>query len=349
MSGFARTRRVLESAVDARVFPGAVVEVGTGARVLTRLAAGRLSYEPGSAEVTPETIYDLASLTKVVATAPVAADLVARQVIRLDAPVHDLITCWAVSDRRPVTLRHLLEHASGLPAHQRYYERLEGRAAFEEAICLEPLEYPPGTRSVYSDAGFILLGLALEHTAERPLDALFDAWRAAAIDEALPLRFLPPRDWHARIAPTEVDVWRGRLLVGEVHDENAAALGGVAAHAGLFGSAAAVGACARWWMRAVADEARPVYREFVTRGHVPDSSRALAWDTMLPTSSCGTRMSPTAFGHTGFTGTSLWIDPVQDYYVVFLSNRVHPSRAGDGMARVRPALHDAVAGDLAHI
>lgn len=194
MSGFARTRRVLESAVDARVFPGAVVEVGTGARVLTRLAAGRLSYEPGSAEVTPETIYDLASLTKVVATAPVAADLVARQVIRLDGPVHHLIACWTGSDRRPVTLRHLLEHASGLPAHRRYYERLEGRAAFEEAICAEPLEYQPGARSVYSDAGFILLGLALEHAAGRPLDALFDAWRAAAIDEALPLRFLPPRD-----------------------------------------------------------------------------------------------------------------------------------------------------------
>ncbi|MGE0461402.1 MAG: serine hydrolase domain-containing protein [Vicinamibacterales bacterium] len=349
MSTFGRARRVLESAVKARAFPGAVVEVGTAERVLALLPAGRLSYEPGSAEVTAETIYDLASLTKVLATAPVAADLVARQVIRLDDPVRRWIAAWTGADRQPVTLRHLLEHASGLPAHRPYYAHLEGRAAFEEALCAEPLEYEPGTRSVYSDAGFILLGLALEHAAGRPLDALFEAWRAAAIDEALPLRFHPPSDWHTRIAPTEVDAWRGRLLVGEVHDENAAALAGVAAHAGLFGTAAAVGACARWWMRAAADETRPVYREFVSRGRVPASSRALAWDTMLPTSSCGTRMSPAAFGHTGFTGTSLWIDPVQDYYVVFLSNRVHPTRAGDAMTRVRPELHDAVAADLAHV
>jgi CubicO group peptidase (beta-lactamase class C family) len=202
---------------------------------------------------------------------------------------------------------------------------------------------------LYSDAGFILLGFALERAAGATLGAQFEAWRANAIDADLPLRFLPLREWHPRVAPTEMDPWRGRVLVGEVHDENAAALGGVAAHAGLFGTAAAVGACARWWMRAVADATRPIYREFVERGNVPGSSRALAWDTMLPTSSCGTRMSPTAFGHTGFTGTSLWIDPERNASVVFLSNRVHPSRAGDAMARVRPALHDAVADDLAHV
>jgi len=349
VSTFEWSRRVLASAVEARVFPGAVLEVGTRERALTCLPTGCLSYEPGSTEVAPDTIYDLASLTKVLATAAVAASLVTRRAIGLDDPVHRWVPGWTGADRQAVTLRHLLLHASGLPAHRRYYERLEGRAAFEEAICAEPLEYEPGTRSVYSDTGFILLGLALEHAAGRPLDAQFDAWRAAAIDAALPLRFLPPRDWRARIAPTEMDPWRGRVLVGEVHDENATALGGVAAHAGLFGTAAAVGACARWWLRAAADETRPIYREFVSRGPVPASSRALAWDTMRPTSSCGTRMSPGAFGHTGFTGTSLWIDPVQDHYVVLLSNRVHPTRAGDAMARVRPELHDAVAGDLAHV
>jgi CubicO group peptidase (beta-lactamase class C family) len=202
---------------------------------------------------------------------------------------------------------------------------------------------------VYSDAGFILLGMVLERAAGITLDVQFEAWRAAALDPLLPLRFRPPLDWRRHIAPTEVDPWRGRLLQGDVHDENAAALGGVAGHAGLFGTALAVGACARWWMRAVADDSRPVYRQFVHRGQVPGSSRALAWDTMLPTSSCGTRLSPVAFGHTGFTGTSLWIDPVQDRYVVFLSNRVHPSREGDSIARVRPALHDAVADDVAHV
>ncbi len=349
MRTFEHSRRVLADAIAARVFPGAVVEVGTHDRAVTTLAMGRLSYEGLSPGVAADTIYDLASLTKVLATAAVAAGLVERRVIRLDHPVRHWLAGWAGTDRQQVTLRHLLGHASGLPAHRRYYEHHEGRAAFERAICVEPLEYEPGARSLYSDAGFILLGLALERAADATLDAQFEAWRATAIDAVLPLQFLPPREWHPRVAPTEIDPWRGRLLTGEVHDENAAALGGVAAHAGLFGTAASVGACARWWMRAVADATRPVYREFVTRGPVPGSSRALAWDTMLPTSSCGTRMSPTAFGHTGFTGTSLWIDLDRDTYVVFLSNRVHPSRAGDAMARVRPALHDAVVDDLTHV
>lgn len=126
-----------------------------------------------------------------------------------------------------------------------------------------------------------------------------------------------------------------------VHDENAEALGGVAAHAGLFGTAAAVGACARWWMRA------PALKRFATKSKVPGSSRALGWDTMLSTSSCGTKLSASAIGHTGFTGTSLWIDPAKDLYVVILSNRVHPSRDNnEGIQQIRRALHDAIVTDL---
>ena len=128
---------------------------------------------------------------------------------------------------------------------------------------------------------------------------------------------------------------------GVVHDENCAALGGVAGHAGLFGTAAAAGACARWWLTS------PALDTFARKSDTPGSSRALGWDTMLPTSSCGSRLSARAIGHTGFTGTSLWIDPGQDLYVVFLSNRVHPSRHGDGIQETRRALHDAVVGDLA--
>jgi CubicO group peptidase (beta-lactamase class C family) len=240
-------------------------------------------------------------------------------------------------------VRQLLLHASGLPAHQRYFEALHGGAAYEEAIGREPLAYAPGTRSEYSDPGFILLGRILERAGGAPLDAQFEAWWRATWPTAPAVAFRPQQSGLVGIAPTEVDPWRGRLLIGEVHDENAAALDGVAGHAGLFGTAAGVGACARWWMARVDQEP---WRTFVTRGDVPGSSRALAWDTMLPTSSCGTRMAPGAFGHTGFTGTSLWIDSAQDRYVVLLSNRVHPTRAGDAMRRVRPALHDAVAEDL---
>jgi CubicO group peptidase (beta-lactamase class C family) len=141
------------------------------------------------------------------------------------------------------------------------------------------------------------------------------------------------------------------VLRGEVHDENAAALGGVAAHAGLFGTADAVGMAARWWMRLLAGSSdagvsTATARHFTERSSVSDSSRALGWDTMRPTSSCGTRLSASAIGHTGFTGTSLWIDPERNLYVVLLTNRVHPTREGDGIQEVRRAFHDAVVEDL---
>lgn len=341
-----RATRVVDQAIAARVFPGAIVEIGTAAGHGATLARGTFDYQPGSSPVGATTIYDLASLTKVLATAALAADLVETNRLRLDDPVSRWCPAWTAADRQGVTIRLLLEHASGLPAHRAYYLTCSGRNAFEQAVAAEPLEFDPGARSVYSDAGFILLGLILERAGQASLDAQFSAWCRARIgrNQDQEIDYLPPAAWHARIAPTEWDPWRGRLLRAEVHDENAAALGGVAGHAGLFGTAAAVGACARWWMAAASRS--PVVGAFVRRAGVPGSSRALAWDTALPTSSCGTRMTATAVGHTGFTGTSLWIDRVQDRYVVFLSNRVHPSRAGDGIRHVRRALHDAIADDL---
>ena len=167
--------------------------------------------------------------------------------------------------------------------------------------------------------------------------------RLASFFTAEPLTFNPPRAWRVRTAPTEVDAWRGRLLVGEVHDENTWALGGAAGHAGLFGTAAAVGAFARAVLRTIAGEpiARAAPRRCgrsSRRTDVPGSSRALGWDTMLPTSSCGTQLSPTAIGHTGFTGTSLWIDWERDLYVVLLTNRVHPTRTNEAIRKVRPPL-----------
>jgi CubicO group peptidase (beta-lactamase class C family) len=186
----------------------------------------------------------------------------------------------------------------------------------------------------------MLLGFAMEHAAAMPLDHQFETWRDRELGADIELRFLPPDEWRDRTAPTE-DTPLGEERRGEVHDENAEALGGVGAHAGLFGTAAAVGACARWWMRS------PALTRFATKSTAPGSSRALGWDTMLPTSSCGTKLSASAIGHTGFTGTSLWIDPAKDLYVVILSNRVHPIRRdNDGMQAVRRAVHDAVVTDL---
>ena len=326
---------IVRKAIADRVFPGAVIEVGRTQGPMLLIESGTLTYESGSPRVTPHTIYDLASLTKVIGTAALMAGEVATGRMRLNDRVRHWIESWTGDDRQIVTLRDLLEHASGLPGHRKYFESRQGRPSFEIAICEEPLDYPPRTKSIYSDPGFMLLGFAMEHAAGEPLDRQFDRWRARELSEDTELMYRPPDHLRPRIAPTE-NTELGEELRGDVHDENARALGGVASHAGLFGTAAAVGAAARWWMKS------PSLSLFATKTTVPGSSRALGWDTMLPTSSCGTKMSAGAIGHTGFTGTSLWIDPGRDLYVVILTNRVHPTREGEGIQDVRRALHDAI-------
>lgn len=330
---------ILARAIADRVFPGAVVEAGRANGMLFTRTAGALTYDTPATPVTTRTIYDLASLTKVIATAALLAGEVAAGRMRLNDRVRHWIASWTGEERQVVTLRDLLEHCSGLPAHRSYFETRQGRPSFEIAIAEEPFEYPPRTQSIYSDPGFMLLGFAIEYAASAPLDRQFDEWRERELGADVEVRYRPGPEWLDRIAPTE-HTRLGEPRCGEVHDENAAALGGVASHAGLFATAAAVGACARWWMRS------PSLPLFAARSIVPHSSRALGWDTMLPTSSCGTKMSPGAIGHTGFTGTSLWIDPANDLYVVILTNRVHPTRDGEGIQDVRRAIHDAIVTDL---
>lgn len=331
---------ILDRAIESRIFPGAVVEIGRTNGPIGTIVAGRQTYAAGAAAVEPNTIYDLASLTKVIATTALMAGEIDSGRMRLTDRVRHWIAAWAGDDRQSVTLQDLLEHASGLPSHRPYYQSCRGRAAFELAICGEPLSYLPRTQSIYSDPGFMLLGFALEHAAAAPLNRQFEAWRDRELGADAELRYLADVRWRDRTAPTE-DTPLGAERRGEVHDENAEALGGVAAHAGLFGTAAAVGASARWWMRS------PALQRFATKSSVPGSSRALGWDTMRPTSSCGTKLSASAIGHTGFTGTSLWIDPAKDLYVVILSNRVHPTRHNDeGIQQIRRALHDAIVTDL---
>ena len=330
---------IVAQAIATRVFPGIVIEAGRAGAPLFTFAAGSQTYQAGSTPVDSRTIYDLASLTKVIATTALITAEVSSRRMRLTDRVRHWIPSWTGEERQAVTIRDLLEHASGLPGHRPYYQTRAGRAPIELAICEEPLDYAPRTRSIYSDPGFMLLGFALENASGSTLDRSFDDWRDRELGDGVELRYLPDADWLPRIAPTE-NTSAGEPRHGVVHDENAAALGGVGAHAGLFGTAAAVGACARWWMRS------PSLSLFAARSTVPQSSRALGWDTMLPTSSCGTRMSATAIGHTGFTGTSLWIDPAQDLYVVILTNRVHPTREGEGIQEARRAIHDAVVTTL---
>ena len=357
MSAFRAARRVLHEAV-ARVFPCAVVEVGDRSHVLWREACGRLTFDPRAPEAGDDTVFDLASLTKVLATTVLAMRMNDRGQLDLDARVADLLPSWGGPERRGVRIADLLAHSSGLPAHRPFYETCTGRASYEAAISSEPLEYEPRTRSLYSDLGFILLGFLLEEVAGEPLDAQFErvrlmlaAGEAPRTDGGAPLdiQFGAPPHAAGRLAPTDADEVRS----GEVNDANASALDCVAGHAGLFGTAGAVGAIARAMLRSVEGAAGgpvlatgPTAARFTSKAGVPGSSRALGWDTMLPTSSCGTRMSGRAFGHTGFTGTSLWIDPASGIYVVQLTNRVYPGGgSADDITQFRRALHDAVMAD----
>jgi len=345
---FDAAQQILERAIVERAFPAAVIEVGASGEPLWRRAFGRLTFDTAAAAATDDTIFDLASLTKVVATTPMVMQQVERGVLALDDPVSGHIAAWRGDGRADVTLRDLLAHCSGLPAWRPFFRELKGRAEYQAAIAAEPLEYPPRTKSVYSDLDFMLLGFVVD--GRLPLAERF-ALMLSQMGIVEEIQFVPPALWHARIAPTEYDAWRGRLLVGEVHDENAAALGGIAGHAGLFGTAAAVGSYARHLLQVLDGRSGAVRRstleEFIMkRSDVPASSRALGWDTMLPTSSCGSKMSPRAFGHTGFTGTSLWIDPEKDVYVVLLTNRVHPTRDNDAIRQIRPAVHDAVMSEV---
>ena len=343
---FSAARTVIASGLDSRAFPAAVIDVGRQSGPLWQEAFGRRTYAPDAPACRLDTIFDLASLTKVLGTASIAMALVDQNRLALDRSVGAVLPEWRSHGRDAILIRHLLDHSSGLPAHARLWEQTRG-AGFRDAIRALPLAGPPGAQSVYSDPGFMLLGFALEEAGGAPLNELFDRLDLGGGE---PLRYRPGPDLIARTAPTENDPWRGRMLQGEVHDENAAALGGVAAHAGLFGTAAAVASVARLVLRTFRERTslgpRELMRIFASKTGVPGSSRALAWDTMLPTSSCGTRLSPTSIGHTGFTGTSLWIDHERDLYVVFLTNRVHPTRANEQLPRLRPLLHDAVVEGL---
>ena len=344
MPHFAEAAAVVQRGVEARAYPAAVVEVGTRESVMWRQAFGTLDYEADSPAAQQDTIFDLASLTKVIATTSLIMRLTERGRLSLTDRIGQWIGDWRGHDREAVPLRALLSHSSGLTAWLPFFRDYTGRTEFQHAICSLPLEYAPDTRSIYSDLGFILLGFIIEDADRRPLRVQADELLKQITTE--PLLFNPPSALRSIVAPTEKDLWRGRLLVGEVDDENCWALGGIAGHAGLFGTAAGVGDFARAILDALAGRkpslaAAATVRRFVTRTAVP-GSRALGWDTMLPTSSCGTRMSRSAFGHTGFTGTTLWLDPERDVYVVFLTNRVHPSRANSAIHEIRPAFHDAV-------
>ena len=344
-----RLQRLVQGFIDHRAFPGASLAVGHREKLLLCRGYGRLDYTSTSPAVNSNSVYDLASLTKVVCTTTLAMQACEHGVIDLEDRLGRYFPEFRSGAKQQVGLKHLLAHTSGLPAHLPLYKHASGKESVLRRILETPLERRPGSRSLYSDLGFILLGAVLERACGDGLDKLAQE----QIFRPLGMRrtcFHPPSDWRPRIAPTENDPWRKRLLRGEVHDENACAMGGVAAHAGLFGTAADLAVfCQALLNGGVYNHLRIVKRTtletFTQRQTRPsESSRALGWDTPSPNSSAGSRLSPESYGHTGFTGASLWIDPTRRLFIVLLTNRVHPSRENSAIQSARRQVADAVAG-----
>ena len=347
----------LASQVDS-AFPGAVIAVGRRDSVLLLTAVGHYGADDPR-PVTPETIYDLASLTKVIGLTTAAMMLVDVGRLDLDAPVRRYVPAFQGPDKEHVTIRHLLTHSSGLPAWRALYAETKTRDDALALVDTTPLLRQPGDTFVYSDLGAIVLTQAVEAITGQRLNDFLDARLFGPLG-MMSTRFLPPASWREHIAPTENDtVFRHRLLRGEVHDENAGRLGGVSGHAGLFSSAGDLSTFAMWLLKSrrtpedaegrratSGDSGRlpaSVVRQFTTRQNIPPgSSRALGWDTPSENSSAGTKMGPNAYGHTGFTGTSIWFDPDRDLFIILLTNRVNPTRANTKILQVRRRVADLV-------
>jgi serine-type D-Ala-D-Ala carboxypeptidase len=365
---FASAYTVLERAIADRAFPGAAFGVMLDGEIAALDAVGRFTYDPASPAVTPMTVYDLASVTKVMATTAAAMQLYDRRRLDLDLLVGDLLPGFAIGaqvrsvwhrERCRITLRHLLAHSSGLPAYARLFETNRTSYALLEACLSMPLEASPGTRAEYSDIGFILLGKALELLAGEPLDA-FCAREIFAPLALTATCYRPPPSWRSLIPPTVDDqTFRGRIIQGEVHDENCYVLGGVSAHAGLFSNALDVLKYASSIISSYENstarqpsQTRPLFNPstiqlFASRQNPPaESSRGLGWDTPSGESSSGRHFSQHSIGHLGYNGTSLWIDLERQLAIVLLTNRTWPDRSTQAIRAVRPAFHDAVIESL---
>jgi CubicO group peptidase (beta-lactamase class C family) len=341
---------VLEEAVAAKAFPGAVAAAGKDGALVYLKPVGRLAYDPADPPVQEDTMYDLACLTKVVLTTTMAMILVDESKLDLNKPVTSFLPGFQGPGKEKVTVSHLLTHSSGLDWWAPLFKEIKGKPAYLQKVQSMPLVYEPGTKSLYSDLGLILLGEILERVAGQDLET-FAKERIFGPLGMKDTVYRPGPERLARTAPTENDPWRGRVLRGEVHDENAYALGGVAPHAGLFGTARDLARFAQMLVNGgVLEQQRIVSREtlerFTRRAGIPGSSRALGWDTPSDNSSAGSLLSPRSFGHTGFTGTSLWVDPERRLFVILLSNRVHPTRANDAIRQVRRSVADAVVQGL---
>jgi CubicO group peptidase (beta-lactamase class C family) len=348
---FVRAFALLREAIAAGAFPGCSLAVMHRGVLVASAGLGRLTYEPQSPEVAAGTIFDLASLTKIVATTAMAMILYERGVLDLDLPVEPVVREFAAADprRQDVTIRTLLAHTSGLPGYVRLFEQARTRDELVLAACRTPLEAAPGERTEYSDIGFMILGEALARLADEPLDSFCRREIFGPLGMATTC-FNPPQAQRSLIPPTEDDrAFRHRVIRGEVHDENAGVMGGVAGHAGLFSGAPDLARFAHAILGCFTrPDAKTIFLPETLRAFArpqaakSGSPRALGFDLPSAPSQSGRYFSPGSLGHLGFTGTSLWLDPERELAIVLLTNRTWPDRSSQEIKRVRPRVHDAV-------
>ena len=344
---------VIEKAIADRAFPGATLAVGYRGKLSVH-AFGQQKYDAKSPAVNADTMYDIASLTKVVVTTTLVEKLVEGDFpspLNLDAPIERYLPEWPKGPqpewRHKVTVRNLMTHTSGLPPFKEYWRTSTSKQETLRRIFAEPLEYEPGTKVVYSDLGIILMAEIIQRLTGKPLDALANENIFGPLEMKHSM-YNPPRAIWPEIAPTEFDSQlRHRMLQGEVHDENAFAIGGVSGHAGVFSTAGDLAVfCQMLLNGGVYSHQRILKRatiaEFTAPQPLAQNTRTLGWVVPTEGSSSGHYFSPHSYGHTGFTGTTIWIDPDRQLFVVLLTNRVHPTRENHKIAEVRPAVHDAV-------
>jgi beta-glucosidase-like glycosyl hydrolase/CubicO group peptidase (beta-lactamase class C family) len=348
---------VVEAAIKDKAFPGATLAVGYRGKVSLH-AFGKQAYHAKSPNIAIDTMYDIASLTKVVATTTLVAKLAEGDFpvrLDLDANVERYLPEWTSGPqpewRHRVTVRYLLTHTSGLPPFKEYWRTSKSKNETLARIFAEPLDYEPGTKEVYSDLGIILMAEIIERLTGQNLDTLAREYIFSPLAMSNTM-FNPRKTLWPSIAPTEIDnQYRHRLIQGEVHDENAAAIGGVSGHAGVFSTAPDLTAFCQMLLNGGVYAHQRILRratiaEFTEPQQLSGGTRTLGWAVPTEGGSSGHFMGPHTFGHTGFTGTSIWIDPDRQLFVVFLTNRVHPTRENQKLAKVRPALHDAVTQSL---
>ncbi len=340
-------REILQQAIGNRAFPAAQIAVIKDGILAYREAFGMYTYDPSARPIDDETIFDLASVSKVIGTTTAVMKLFDQGSIRLDDSVSKFLPQFSVGPKSAITIRHLITHRAGFPPFRRFFLMCSSAAEALDSVYATELVARPGDTTIYSDIGMISLGKVVEAvTGMSQSDYLQrEFFEPLGMTHTM---YNPPAELLEQIAPTEIDtLWRKTLVRGQVHDENAALLGGVAGHAGLFSTASDVAVLVQMLLNRGTYGGKRYLQESTvvefTRKYVPGQDRYLGWDMKSAVgSSAGSYFSPSSFGHTGFTGTSVWVDPERKLGVILLTNRVHPTRANLKISKVRPAVHDAV-------